>query len=80
MIPYKWKFWRRKKTHEHPQPAELTLNVAITGYDEFMSRLQEMEMAMESFGATCEAAGQKADGIFNKLEMTYNYHLINRPE
>lgn len=80
MIPYKWKFWKHKKPATKPKPesAELTLDVAIKGHDEFMAKMQEMEEAIESFGAACEVASEKADGVFDKLEISY--HTYNKPE
>ena len=76
--PFCW--MERRKRMEPPEPAEITLDVAVTGYEEFMRQLQEMEKAMEFFGMACERAGEKADGVFDKLEITYNYHIINKAE
>ena len=79
MVPYKWKFWKRKKPKVKPtQPAELMIDVTITGYDKFINQMQEMEKLIKAFGVVCEQAGEKADSVFDKLEITYktfNYHI-----
>ena len=75
MIPYKWKFWKRKKSKTRPKPAELTVAVAITGYDEFEEKLQKMEQAIEALGAACDRAGEGFSDICERVEITYNYHI-----
>jgi len=73
--PFCWMERRRKK----PKPAELTIAVAITGADEFTEKLRKMEQTIESFGVACERAGEKADGVLEKLVTNYNI-TINKAE
>ena len=75
MIPYKWKFWKRKKPKATAKPAKLTVAVAITDYDEFMGKVQKMEQAIEALGAACDRAGEGFSDICERVEITYNYHI-----
>jgi len=82
MIPYRWQFWKRwrkkKPEPKRTQPAELTLNVAIEGYERFMEKLSEMEKAIETFGAVAEQASKHLDAACERFAITYN--IINKED
>lgn len=84
MIPYNWRFWKRWKRKKlgpkQPKPAELTLNVAIEGHDEFIEKLQAMELAIIAFGAAAGQASEHISAACEKFAVTYNYNITSKTE